>query len=453
MKLKPIAEQTIVITGATSGIGLTTARMAAEKGAKLVLVARNEEALRELSDELSAKGAHVIYSVGDVADETVLRRAAEIAKANFGGFDTWVNNAGGSVYGRVTDVPTADLRQLFETNVWGVVNGSKIAVEHLREKGGALINLGSEVSDASVPLQTMYSASKHAVKGFTDGLRMELEGDKLPISVTLIKPTAIHTPFSENAKNYLPYEPQLPPPLYAPELVAEAILYCAENPKRDFFVGGMAKAHSSLALNTPRAYDKLNELILNSAQNSGEDSPANRADGLYETNSKLKERGKQERFVLEHSLYQQTNLHPLVSLGLLLGAGLGVAALLGSRSKSKTNGNGQNHLIEAKNPMPQNQFDQSEIREHAEVVGSDGAHVGTVDHNLGDRIKLRKRDANAAGMHHEIPTAWVESVERDGTVRLNKTADEAVKQWTTSKEDMTEFMDSLKTLAQRGGSM
>lgn len=447
MKLKQLSEQTIVITGATSGIGLTTARAAAKRGAKLVLVARNETALRELTDELNAGGRRAVYAAGDVADEATLRRASEAAKKHFGGFDTWVNNAGGSVYGRVTDVPTTDLRRLFETNVWGVVNGSKIAVEHLRNRGGALINLGSEVSDAPVPLQTTYSASKHAVKGFTDGLRMEIEGDELPISVTLIKPTAIHTPFPENAKNYLPYEPQLPPPLYAPELVAEAILYCAENPKRDFFVGGMAKAHSSMALNAPRAYDKMNELILNSAQNSGESSEANRSNGLDQTNSKLKERGSQDRFVREHSVYQQTNLHPLVTVGLLLGAGFGIAALLGSRGKSKNGENGKYRINGTKNSAPNRNL---KIAERAEVVGSDGAHVGTVDHDLGDRIKLRKRDANAAGMHHEIPTAWVESVEWDGTVRLSKTADEAVEQWTTSERDMTEFKDSLNTLAHRG---
>ena len=325
----------MVITGATSGIGLTTARMAAEKGAKLVLVARNEEALRELANELNASGTRAIYHAADVADESALRRAAEMAKETFGGFDTWVNNAGGSIYGRITDVPVEDLRRLFETNVWGVVNGSRIAVEHLREKGGALINLGSEVSDAPVPLQGMYSSSKHAVKGFTDALRMELEADKLPISVTLIKPTAIHTPFPENAKNYLPYEPQLPPPLYAPELVAEAILHCAATLTRDFFIGEMAKLHSSMSLNAPRAYDKMNEMIINSAQNSGEPATANRPDGLYETNSKLRERGAKSRFVLEDNLYQRAKIHPLVFGALAIGGGVAAAALIGSARNRK----------------------------------------------------------------------------------------------------------------------
>lgn len=445
MNLKPIAEQTIVITGATSGIGLTTARMAAAQGAKLVLVARNEEALRKLADELSANGARVIYMPADVADETALRRAAEIAKANFGGFDTWVNNAGGSVYGRITDVPVEDFRRLFETNVWGVVNGSRIAAEHLRTRGGAIINVGSEVSHAPVPLQGMYSASKHAVKGFTDALRMELEADELPISVTLIKPTAIHTPFPENAKNYLPYEPQLPPPLYAPELVAQAILHAAANPVRDFFVGGMAKAHSSMALNAPRVYEKMNELMIDSMQNAGEPAKANRPDGLYQSNSKLAERGAKERFVLERSLYQQSQLHPFVTAGLLIGGGLALATLFGSR-KSKADGNGKTG--ERRNLTS---GAHAEIAEHMEVVGSDGHHVGSVDNVVGDRIKLRKRDANAAGMHHEIPLDWVETVEQD-TVRLNKPAREAIEQWKTSEKDEKAFRDSLNSSRATGGS-
>jgi short-subunit dehydrogenase len=305
--------------------------MAAARGAKLVLVARNEEALRELSDELSSNKARVIHVAGDVADELTCRRAAEMAEANFGGLDTWVNNAGGSIYGRIMDVPTEDFRRMFDTNLWGVVNGSRIAVEHLREHGGALVNVGSEVSDAPIPLQAMYAASKHAVKGFTDGLRMEIEADKLPISVSLVKPTATHTPFPQNARNYLPYEPTLPPPVYAPELVAEAILYCAENPKRDFFVGGMAKAHSSMALNTPRAFDKFNEMVIDSMQNSGKPAKENRHDGLYETNSRLSERGSEERFVMEHSLYHEANMHPLVTTGLVVAGGIALAALLRSR--------------------------------------------------------------------------------------------------------------------------
>ncbi len=319
MNLKPLAEQTLVITGATSGIGLTTARLAAKEGAKVVLVARNEKALRDLTDEIIAAGGQAIYAVADVANKGALQAASDKAISEFGGYDTWVNNAGVSIYGRIMDVPEEDLRRLFETNLWGVVNGSKIAVEHLRSKGGALINVGSEASDASLPLQGLYAASKHAVKGFTNSLRIELEADGLPVSVTLIKPTATHTPFPEDARNYLPYEPKLPVPVYAPELVAEAILYCAEHAKREFFVGDMAKLNSAMALHTPRLYEKMNETMIDSRQNSGKKAKANRSDGLYATNSRLHERGAEERFVLENSLYQQTKFHPFLWSMLMVG--------------------------------------------------------------------------------------------------------------------------------------
>ncbi len=439
LKLKKLENQTIVITGATSGIGLTTARMAAENGANLVLVARNEDALRELADELNSSGARAVYAAGDVADENTLRQAARKAEENFGGFDTWVNNAGGSIYGRIVDVPTTDLRRLFETNVWGVVNGSKIAVEHLRGRGGAIINLGSEVSDAPIPLQGMYASSKHAVKGFTDALRMELEADGLPISVSLIKPTAIHTPFPENAKNYLPYEPQLPSPLYAPELVAEAILYCAENPKRDFFVGEMAKAHSSVALNAPGLFDKMNESMIDSMQNSGRRTDSNRPDGLYETNSNLRERGAGDRFVLEESLYQRASIHPLLTAGLLVGGGLLAASLLNSK-KSKDNGSAGSLSKSA------TETSRTEIRKNMEVVGLDNLHIGTVDKVEGSEIKLTRKDS-ADGRHHLIPTDWVASVDAD-KVRLNKTATAAESRWRaveTTDADAEELTKRLCT--------
>jgi NADP-dependent 3-hydroxy acid dehydrogenase YdfG len=118
--------------------------MAARHGAQLLLVARNEEALRALTDEINAAGGRAIYAAADVADEDALRLAAQKAVEEFGGIDTWVNNAGCSVYGRIMDAPTEDLRRLFETNVWGVVNGSKVAVEHLRDRGGALIQRGAQ---------------------------------------------------------------------------------------------------------------------------------------------------------------------------------------------------------------------------------------------------------------------------------------------------------------------
>ncbi|MFL6375711.1 MAG: SDR family oxidoreductase [Pyrinomonadaceae bacterium] len=339
MKLKPVSQQNILITGATSGIGLTTARMAAKKGANLGLIARNEQALNELCEELRSQGCRAVCAAADVGDNTEFRRAADTIVSELGHIDTWVNNAGVSVYGRIMEVPTEDMRQLFDTNLWGVVNGSKLAVQHLRQNGGALINLGSEVSDAAIPLQGIYTASKHAVKGLTDSLRMELEADGLPISVTLIQPTAIDTPYPQNAKNYLPYEPTLPAPMYAPELVAEAILHCAENKVPTFFVGDMSKINAALSHYAPQTMAKFQETVIDSLQNSGQPASPMRNDGLYDTNSRLNERGPdKDRFVVKHSPYHHAMLHPTLTKGLLLGGGLAIAALVASNMRQSNGG-------------------------------------------------------------------------------------------------------------------
>jgi short-subunit dehydrogenase len=339
VRLKKLSEQTIVITGASSGIGLVTARMAAKQGARLVVAARSEEALRQLVDEIRTEGGEVVYVVADVGHEDDVRRISDAALRSFGGFDTWVNNAGVSIYGRVLDVSLADHRKLFETNYWGLVHGSRIAAEHLKQRGGAIINVGSSLSDRAIPLQGTYCASKHAVKGFTDALRMELEEEGAPISVTLIKPSAIDTPYKDHAKNYLPVEPQNPPPVYAPETVAEAILYSAEHPERDVFVGAGGKAISSSGKYAPRVTDKVMEAALFDIQQTEEPSPANRKDGLYEASEDLRERGGYEGHVAESSVYTKASLHPLVTGALLLGSSLALAVWW--RANNSGNGHGQ----------------------------------------------------------------------------------------------------------------
>ena len=152
-KLKRVEDQVIVITGASSGIGLTTARMAAAHGARLVLAARSESALRQLVDEIKGAGGRAVHVVADVANREDARKIAQAAENEFGGFDTWVNYAGISIYGRIEDVDVEDMRRLFETNFWGLVYGSLEAVKRLKRRGGALINLGSVVSERAVPLQ------------------------------------------------------------------------------------------------------------------------------------------------------------------------------------------------------------------------------------------------------------------------------------------------------------
>jgi short-subunit dehydrogenase len=253
--LKPIDQQVMVITGASSGIGMATAAVAAARGAYLVLAARSEQALKKLVDDLECNGCQAIMVVADVSKREDVQRIAAEAMQRFGRIDTWVNNAGVSIYGRIPQVDEADARRLFDVNFWGVVHGSLVALPYLKERGGALINVGSEVSEAVVPLQGFYSASKHAVKGFTDALRVELLEERAPVSVTLVQPTATDTPFPEHAKNYMEKEPKLPSPQIEARKVAEAICEAACKPVRDVRVGALSKLNTTTAKLMPAVGD------------------------------------------------------------------------------------------------------------------------------------------------------------------------------------------------------
>ncbi len=332
-KLKPVAEQVIVITGASSGIGLATAYKAADSGARIVLVSRNGDALQRIESEILGKGGHAIHVVADVSKREDLERVAARAIEAFGGFDTWVNNAGVGIFGRLSEVSDADHRQLFEVNFWGFVYGTTIAAEHFKTKGGAIVNVSSVAADVGFPVQGMYSASKHAIKGFTDSFRMEMEEADAPISITSIKPASINTPFPAHAKNYLGGKPTLPPPVYQPEDVADAIVFAAEHGGRDYYVGSGAKMISSLNKHAPQMVDKVGSRMI--PKMSILDEPMGRdAEGsLYQAGTGGEVHGDSNRLV-RRSNYTQATLHPLLASTLVAGVGLAAAALLGRRDRS-----------------------------------------------------------------------------------------------------------------------
>jgi short-subunit dehydrogenase len=329
--LKPLNEQAIVVTGATSGIGLSTARRAARAGACVFLIARGENDLRALTEELQATGARVAWAVADVADYDALAEAAEKCQRLFGGFDTWVNNAGVSIYGPIRETTLEDQRRLFETNYWGLVNGSMVAVEHLRGRpgGGAIINVGSILCDAPIPVQGVYSASKHAVKGFTNALRMELIREGAPISLSLIKPAAVDSPYSKHARNLTGYAVQNPQPVYATHVVADTILYCASHPIREITVGGGGRLIASFYSLFPGVAEALLARFAPSLMRDRHSAYQPYDDGLYDPTEDGLDEEVHYPMVRQFSVLAEVRKHPGIAGGVIaVLAGIGIAALL-----------------------------------------------------------------------------------------------------------------------------
>jgi short-subunit dehydrogenase len=319
--------------------------MAAERGARLVLAARNAEALSKVAEDCRRRGARAIAVPADVAKRGDIERIERVATDSFGGIDTWVNDAAVALYGDMQRIPIEDQRQLFEVDYWGVVNGSLVAASHLKRHGrsGAIINVGSILSDRAMIFQTQYSAAKHAVKAFTEGLRMELEREGAPISVTLIKPSAIDTPYPEHARNYMGSAGlTLPPPTYDPHLVGKAILFAAENPKRMLAVGLGGYAISLFGTHFPRLTDYAMELTGYASQVTAEPGPRERArrDNLY----RPREDGDEHASLpgtapRQTSLFLEAQMHPVTTFMLLAGLGAALAyAARGSRGGGRSSG-------------------------------------------------------------------------------------------------------------------
>lgn len=239
--VRRVADQVVVITGASSGIGRETALVFARRGARLVLAARNTEALETLAGELERLGGTALAVRTDVGEAGEVKELARRAVDRFGRIDTWVNNASVSVYGSVEQVDVEEIRRVIEVDLLGSIHGMKAALPHLRRNGGTIINVSSGLGKRAVPLQAAYCSAKHGVVAFGEALRLELRHDRVPINVVDVLPSSINTPLFEHAPSKMGVLPRPIPPVYEPRVVAEAIVGAAEKPVRQVFAGFAAR--------------------------------------------------------------------------------------------------------------------------------------------------------------------------------------------------------------------
>lgn len=331
MKLKPIEEQAVVIVGASSGIGRLTALRFAERGARVMVSARNLNGLESLVNEIDQAGGTALAYAADVTELGQMQGlAAEAAKA-FGRIDTWVHLAAVSIWAYFEDTTAEEFKQVIDVNLMGQVHGAMAALPYLKRHGGALIHVSSIEGRVALPLQTAYAASKHGLVGFLDSLRLELKEKKIPVSVTNIMPASINTPIFEKARTKLGVQPKGVKPIYPPDIVADTISYAAEHPRRELIAGGAGGLFIALKSAAPSLIDTFLMLVgfkdqqtdkLKSAQ-----APTNLfgpMDGLNRVEGNLNES-------LPATVYTRLRMRPTLMWG-GLAALIFSAALLGRRS-------------------------------------------------------------------------------------------------------------------------
>ncbi|MGN9777321.1 SDR family oxidoreductase [Micromonospora sp. H33] len=232
--------QTVVVTGASAGVGRAVAHAYAERGARLALLARGEAGLAAAERDCRERGAADArtYRV-DVADADAVQQAADDVAHRFGRLDVWINNAMVSVFAPTWEIPAPEFLRVTEVNYLGTVHGTLAALRHMRSHGrGTIVQVGSALAYRGIPLQSAYCATKHAIQGFNDSLRAELLHDCPGVRLSMVQLPAINTPQFSWVRTRLPRHPQPVPPIFAPEVAARAILWAADHGARELNVGG-----------------------------------------------------------------------------------------------------------------------------------------------------------------------------------------------------------------------
>jgi NAD(P)-dependent dehydrogenase (short-subunit alcohol dehydrogenase family) len=232
--------RTVVITGASGGIGRATARLFGAEGAKVALLARGEAGLEAAAEEVRAAGGEALPIPTDVADYEQVRAAADRAEEAFGPIDVWINVAFSSVFAEFVDIDPAEFRRTTEVTYLGYVYGTRVALDRMLPRDhGTIVQTGSALAKRGIPLQSAYCGAKHAIQGFHESLRTELLHRGTDVRVTIVHMPAVNTPQFDWVENKLDDQAQPVPPIYQPEVAAEALLHAADHPeRREYWVGG-----------------------------------------------------------------------------------------------------------------------------------------------------------------------------------------------------------------------
>ncbi|HEY2550630.1 MAG TPA: SDR family oxidoreductase [Streptosporangiaceae bacterium] len=276
--------QTVVITGASAGIARATARLYGQRGARVALIARGEAGLDGAVKDVADAGGQAVAISADVADYRQVEDAARQAEEFLGPIDVWINVAFTSVFAPFAEMSAEEFRRVTEVSYLGFVYGTMVALRRMRERGhGTIVQVGSALSERSIPLQSAYCGAKHAINGFTSALRCELLHDKSPVSITVVQMPAVNTPQFSWVRSRLPGQPQPVPPIYQPEVAARGVVFAADHPRRrQYWVGGSTAVTLAANRVAPGILDRYLARTGYGSQQADEQLPPDRPDNLWQ---------------------------------------------------------------------------------------------------------------------------------------------------------------------------
>jgi NAD(P)-dependent dehydrogenase (short-subunit alcohol dehydrogenase family) len=280
---KPLSEQVVVVTGASSGLGRAIARGAGERGASVVVTARNAEALDRAVREIEAFGSKALAVPADHAVQDEVGQVVEQTLDRFGRIDTYVANAIVTVMSEARELQPDELRRVLDVNFFGMVYGFWASLPHLAESRGTFLHVSSALAYRGIPLQAAYCASKAAGRTFLESARVELRKHGVPVDVSVVLPAAINTPQFDRSRQRIGYQPQPVPPIYEPEPFAQGVLHCCEHPVRELPIGWGAQTLLWGQKLSPRVGDWVLRRTGWKSQHTGEPKPAGSPDNLYDT--------------------------------------------------------------------------------------------------------------------------------------------------------------------------